>query len=114
MRSSLAVVLCLVAMLAFTESHAQKPTKTITGTVKRAEVYKGKIRAVYIEAPGEGDFLVARGTDVSKELVKHIGATVKAEGYVKKSLRDPGFALVIDILSYELDPQEEPQAVVQP
>jgi hypothetical protein len=102
--NGIAVLFSLVALLAFGELWAQKPARTITGTVKKAETYRGKVRAVYIEDHAEGDFLVARGTDISKELIKQVGATVRATGYVRKSIRDPEYALVIDILSYEIDP----------
>ena len=106
--NGIAAVLCLIALLAFGDLRAQKPTKTITGTIKRAEVFRGNVRSVYIEAPGEGEFLVARGTDIGKELRAHVGSTVRATGYVRKSIRDAEFALVIDILSYELAPSDEP------
>lgn len=106
--SGIAVLFSLVALLESGDLWARKPTKTITGTVKKAEMYRGKVRAVYIEDRAEGDFLVARGTDISKELIKQVGATVKATGYVRKSTRDLEFDLVIDILRYEIDPPEEP------
>ena len=100
--SGVVVVLCVLAMLASGNLRAEKPTKTIMGIVKSAEVYRGKVRSVYIEDSREGDFLVVRGTAIGKELLKHVGATVTATGYVRKSLRDPNFTHVIDVLHYEV------------
>lgn len=104
--------LCVVALLAAGQVRAEKPTKTITGTVKRAEVYSGKVRAVYIEDAQEGEFLVLRSTEIGKELLKHVGATIRATGYVKKARPDSDFTQIIDVLHYEIVPpgQPEPQA----
>jgi hypothetical protein len=103
------VVLCLIALVAAGELRAKKPTTTITGIVKSAETYRGKIRSVYIEGREEGDFLVARGTEIGKELLKQVGETVTATGYVRESVRDLEFDHVIDVLSYEINrPREQP------
>jgi hypothetical protein len=104
---------CLVALLVGGDLYAQKPTKVLTGTVKRAEVYKGKVRAVYIEDPQEGEFLVVRGTEVGKELLKHVGATVRATGYVRKPRPETEFELAIDVLNYEIVPSEDEPAAAE-
>lgn len=102
------VLLCLIALLASGNPRAEKPTKTITGVVESAEVYGGKVRAVHIKDPGEGDFLVVRSNEMGKELLKHVGATVKATGYVRKARPDSEFKHVIDVLHYEIGPSDEP------
>jgi len=106
--NGIAVLFCLIALLASGVLHASKPTKTITGIVESAEVYEGKVRAVYIKDPGEGNFLVVRSTEMGKELLKHVGATVKATGYLKKTRPDSKFEHVIDVLHYEIDPSDAP------
>jgi hypothetical protein len=104
----IAAVLCLIALLAIGDVRARKPTRTITGIVKSAEIYGGKVRSVYIADPEEGRFLVARGTDLGKELRGYVGSTVRAMGYVRKSVRDADFEFVIDVLHYEIDLSDEP------
>ena len=108
-RSVVAVlVLGLVVGLTAGDVFAAKQKKTVTGEVKRAEVYAGKVRAVYIEeAEGDG-YLVLRGTELGKELLGQVGATLSATGYIRKATRDPEFELIIDVLEYEvLTPAEE-------
>jgi len=102
-----AVGLCVIAVLSIGELNAERPTRTITGTVKKDEVYKGKVRSVYIKDAQEGDFLVARGTEIGKELLNHVGATVRATGYVKKARPDSDYAHVIDVLNYKIVPSGE-------
>jgi hypothetical protein len=103
----IALALCLTALVTSGNLHAQKPTTTVTGTVKGAEVYRGKVRSVYIEDSADGDFLVLRGTEKGKELLGHVGDTVTATGYVRKQDRNPKFDQVIDVLSYEIDRSDE-------
>jgi hypothetical protein len=104
-----AVASCLIALLALGDLHAQKPTKTITGVVKSAESHQGKILAVYIMDPSEGDFLVVRSTEMGKELLKHVGSTVRATGYVRKRPQDPKFSQAIDVLQIEVVPLDGPE-----
>jgi hypothetical protein len=101
-------VSCLIAFFAWGDLPAQKPTRTITGVVKAAESHKGKARAVYIADPSQGDFLVVRSTEMGKELLKHVGATVKATGYVRKRRLDTKFGETIDVLQFEIDPGDAP------
>lgn len=105
----LVVILGLVVALAAGEILAAKPKTTVTGVVKRAEVYAGKVRAVYIEAAEGDEYLVMRGTDIGKELLGHVGATLSATGYVRKATRDPEFELAIDVLEYEILAAAEPK-----
>ena len=116
---SVVVVLILGLLVALTASDvfAAKERKTVTGVVKRADVYAGKVRAVYIEeAEGDG-YLVMRGTEVGKELLGQVGATLSATGFIRKATRDPEFELIIDVLEYEvLTPAEDsaPKAKKKP
>jgi hypothetical protein len=108
---SVVVVLILGLLVALTASDvfAAKQKKTVTGVVKRAEVYAGKVRAVYIEEAEGGEYLVLRGTEVGKELIEQVGATLSATGYIRKATRDPEFELIIDVLEYEIHtPRKEP------
>jgi hypothetical protein len=105
--NAFAAVLCLSALLAAGDLRAGKPTRTITGTVVSAEVYGGKVRSVYIKDSQEGDFLVVRGTEIGKELLKLVGVKVTATGYIRKTRRDPVFENVIDVLSYGLVPSDD-------
>ena len=105
--NGVAVLLCLIVLLASGDLRAEKPTKTITGLVKSFEVDRGKVRSVYIKDPREGEFLVVRSTEIGKELLKQVGATVRATGYPRKS-REPQFEQVIDVLRYEVVPSDEP------
>ena len=105
--------LCVVALLSAGQLRAEKPTKTITGTVKKADVYHGKVRGVYIKDAQEGEFLVVRSTEIGKELLKQVGVTVRATGYVKKARPDSDFTQVIDVLHYEIVPPGQPDAETQ-
>ena len=101
------LVLGLVVGLAASDIFAAKQKKTISGLVKRAEVYAGKVRAVYIAEADGGEYLVLRGTEVGKELLGQVGATLSATGFIRKATRDPEFELIIDVLEYEvLTPKE--------
>lgn len=80
----------------------KKPTKTVTGKIKGADIKGGKTLSVYIDDAEQGEFLVLRGTEVGKELLKQVGATVKATGRVSKAYRDPGYDHVIDVVEYEV------------
>jgi hypothetical protein len=112
----IAAVFCLIALVASGDLRAEKPTQTITGIVKSAAVGAGKVRAVYINVPQEGGFLVNRSTETRKELLEHVGATVKATGYVRKRRHDSEFPYGIDVLSFEIGPSSEdtPNAVSAP
>jgi hypothetical protein len=112
--NGIVVLLCLIALLAPGNLQAARPTKTITGIVESAEVYGGKVRAVYINDPQEGSFLVVRSTEMGKKLLKNVGATVKATGYLRKARPDSKFKHVIDVLHYEIDPLDEPAPVAEP
>ena len=96
--------ICLFGLLAVGDLHAKRPEKTITGTVQQAELYRGKLRSVYIEDSAAGDFLVVRSTELGKELMRHVGEMVTATGYIKKTVRDTRFAEAIDVLKYEVVP----------
>lgn len=98
---AVALAFCVITLLSAGGLCAEKPTKMITGKVKRAEVY-------------QGEFLVVRSTEVGKQLVKHVGATVKATGYVKKARPDSEFKLVIDVLHYEIVPPDGPSSDATP
>lgn len=93
---------------------AEKPGETITGVIKAADVYKGKVQSVYIKDLEKGSFLVLRGTPVAKALTRNVGATVKATGHVRKARPDSDFERVIDVLSYEIVPAEAPDAAPAP
>ena len=110
-----AFLFCLIVLLTSTGLRAEKPTTTVTGVVKRFEVDRGNVRSVYIEDPREGDLLVVRSTEIGKELLKRVGATVRATGYLRKS-REPQFEQVIDVLRYEVVLPDElaPEVVATP
>ena len=104
---SIAVGLCLIAMLTPGNLNAKKEEQTITGTVQIAETSHGKVRTVYIKSASEGDVLVNRSTEVARELLDLVGTAIKATGYIKKPRMNPDFEQVIDVLSYEIIPPEE-------
>jgi len=105
--SGVVAVFCVLALLVPGAASAKKITKTVTGVVTASESYKGKVVGVFIKDLQEGDFVVFRGTEVGKELLEHVGSTVTATGYIKKSNRDPGYDNGIDILTYEVLPPVE-------
>jgi hypothetical protein len=98
---ALAVLFGLMASVVGQPVRAQKPTKTITGVVKRYEDARGNLRSVFIVDSDKNEFLVVRSTKKGKEVLGQVGAIVEATGYVKKS-RDTNFALVIDVLEYKI------------
>jgi hypothetical protein len=99
------VAFCVAALLSPGELRAEKPTKTITGAVEKAEVYRGKVVSVYIKVSQGDRFLVVRSTETGKELLNHVGAKVQATGYVKDARPGSDFTKVIDVLSYEILPR---------
>lgn len=98
----LVLVVGLVLLATTGELLAQKDKETITGVVKRAEVRGTKVRAVYLEDSNGGEYLIVRGTEVGKELLGQVGATLKATGYVRKSVRDKDFERTLDVLEYDV------------
>ncbi len=106
----MALAVCLIAAFVSHDVQAKKPTITISGTVKTAEMYRGKVVSVSIKDVAQGEFLVARSTEIGQELLRHVGAKVKATGYVKKPRPGSDFANIIDVLSYEIDAPGEPPA----
>jgi len=100
--AALAIIPVLVASSAAVELRAAKPTTTISGVVKSYEVYRGKVRTVYIKDAEHGEFLIVRGTEKGKELLNQVGASVKATGYARPSVREPEFPFVFDVVEYEI------------
>jgi len=100
--AALAIVPVLIASSAAVELRAAKPSKTIAGVVKSYEVYRGKVRTVYIKDAEHGEFLIVRGTEKGKELLTQVGASIRAKGYVRESVREPEFPFLFDVIEYEV------------
>ena len=83
-------------------TRAEKPTKTVTGIVRGYDSYKGKVTSITIKDAEQGEFLVLRGSEKGKELLRQVGATVKATGYLQKSNRDPEHTVVLDVIEFEV------------
>ena len=108
LRVAASTLLVVLASAAAGSLAQKKTTKTITGKVLAYQVSREKVQSVYIRDPDQGEFLIQRSTDKGKELLRHVGATVKATGYDKESTREPEFKFVLDVLEYEvLEPKKD-------
>jgi len=101
-RIGLALCIGFAALVAVGPAEAKKKvTLTITGEIKPAEKRNGKVVTVYIVDAEHGEFFVMRGTTVGKEVVKRVGQTIVATGFVGDAIREKEFERYIDILEYE-------------
>jgi hypothetical protein len=110
----LLVALAVLSPLIPGETWAKKDLVTVAGVVKKADVRGGEVKGVYIADPEQGEFVVTRGKDKSKEFLKLVGKTVKAKGYVGKALRDPDYEFSIDVVEYEIVPDSETDEPAEP
>lgn len=102
LRIGLALCIGFPALLAGGPLEAKKKeTITITGQIKPAEMRDGKVVTVYIVDSVHGEFLVMRGTELSKQVVQQVGTTIVATGYFGEAIRDKDFERYIDIIEFE-------------
>lgn len=85
---------------------AETAPQTVRGELGIAEEDDdGNVSRVYVYDLDRGSVLIA-DTDKGRELLRHLGATVKVKGSLAES-DDPAYDWVIDVMSFEVQDLDE-------